>query len=78
MSHPAHFAMPPCNSEFLRNHLQRYAIAAGIPEPHLDPELFGRVITAAPVEGYDTVTVFEQRMLKPLAQRAGAAYDWTW
>jgi hypothetical protein len=30
------------------------------------------------VEGYDTVTVLEERMLKPLAQRAGAAYDWTW
>jgi peptidoglycan/xylan/chitin deacetylase (PgdA/CDA1 family) len=78
MCHPAHFGMPPCNSEFLRNHLQRYAIAAGIPEPHLDPELFGRVMTAAPVDGYDTVTVLEERMLKPLAQRAGAAYDWTW
>jgi peptidoglycan/xylan/chitin deacetylase (PgdA/CDA1 family) len=78
MSHPVHFGMPPCNSEFLRNHLQRYAIAAGIPEPHLDPALFGQVITAAPVEGYDTVGVFEEKMLKPLAQRAGATYDWTW
>jgi peptidoglycan/xylan/chitin deacetylase (PgdA/CDA1 family) len=78
MSHPVHFGMPPCNSEFLRNHLQRYAIAAGIPEPHLDPELFGRVITTAPLEGYDTVPVLEERMLKPLARRAGAVYDWTW
>jgi hypothetical protein len=78
MSHPAHLGMPPVSSEFLRNHLQRYAIVAGIPEPHLDPELFGRVITAAPFEGYDTVRVFEERMLKPLAQRAGATYDWTW
>jgi hypothetical protein len=78
MAHPVHFGMPPCNAEFLRNHLQRYAIAAGIPEPHLDPELFGRVMTAAPVEGLDTVPVFEEGMLKPLAQRAGADYDWTW
>jgi len=78
MSHPAHLGMPPVNAEFLRNHLQRYAIAAGLPEPHLDPGLFGRVITAAPLEGYDTVPVFEERMLKPLAGRAGAAYDWTW
>ena len=78
MSHPVHIGMPPVSSEFLLNHLQRYAIAAGLPEPHLDPGLFGQVITAAPVEGYDTVPVFEEGMLRPLAQRAGAAYDWTW
>jgi peptidoglycan/xylan/chitin deacetylase (PgdA/CDA1 family) len=78
MSHPAHLAMPPCNPEFLRNHLQRYAIAAGIAEPHLSPELFGQVLTAAPLDGYDSVSVFEEGMLKPLARRAGADYDWTW
>jgi hypothetical protein len=55
-----------------------YRQSGGLAGSHLDPELFGRVITAAPVEGYDTVTVFEQGMLKPLAQRDGAAYDWTW
>ena len=78
MTHPANFGMAPCNSEFLRNHLQRYAMAAGIPEPHLDPALFGQVMTAAPLAGYDSVPVYEEGMLKPLAQRAGATYDWTW
>jgi hypothetical protein len=70
--------MAPCSSEFLRNHLQRYAMAAGIPEPHLDPLLFGQVMAAAPLDGYDSVPVYEEGMLKPLAQRAGATYDWTW
>jgi hypothetical protein len=53
-------------------------MAAGIPEPHLDPQLFGQVMTAAPLDGYDSVPVYEEGMLKPLAQRAGATYDWTW
>ena len=73
--------MPPCNSEFLHATIfsgtrSRRAFRSRT----WTQKLFGRVITAAPVEGYDTVTVFEQRMLEAaLAQRRhGAAYDWTW
>ncbi|MFF0148962.1 polysaccharide deacetylase [Amycolatopsis sulphurea] len=77
MKHPANYAMPPCTDTF-SNHLQRFAVAAGRPAPELEMSVLGEVLMASPIEGMDTLQVYEDRMLRPLAARVGAEYDWQW
>ncbi|WPB96017.1 polysaccharide deacetylase family protein [Streptomyces malaysiensis] len=77
MRHSANFGMPPCDQRF-RNHLQRYALAAGEPAPELAPEVLGEVMAASPMPGVDTIGVLEESVLKPLARRLGAEYQWEW
>lgn len=77
MRHPVNFAMPPCVESF-SNHLQRYALAAGLPKPELTYEQLGQILTMAPMTGSDTLTVLAEGVFKPMAERLGVAYDWDW
>lgn len=77
MKHPLNFGMPPCAESFT-NHLQRFALAAGIPKPELDLEQLGEIINFAPIPGIDTMSTYEEGLFKPLAKRVGAEYDWDW
>lgn len=77
MQHPVNFSMPPVQDTF-SNHLQRYAIAAGIAKPDLSEELFGEILFKCPVDGMDTLQYYDERVLKPIADRVGSPYRWDW
>lgn len=77
MRHPVNYAMPPAVESF-SNHLQRFAIAAGLPKPELEYERLGEIIHLAPMPGSDTMAVYENGVFKPMAERLGVAYDWDW
>ncbi|CNG64120.1 Polysaccharide deacetylase [Mycobacterium tuberculosis] len=77
MRHPVNFGMPPCIESF-SNHLQRFALAAGLPKPELEFERLGEILDLAPMPGSDTLATYEEAMLKPLAERLGVPYDWDW
>ncbi|RZL77585.1 MAG: polysaccharide deacetylase [Rhodococcus sp. (in: high G+C Gram-positive bacteria)] len=77
MRHPANFGMPPVHDAFA-NHLQRYAIAAGIDKSDLSEELFGEVLFKCPINGMDTLQFYDEKILKPIADRVGSPYVWEW
>lgn len=77
MKHPINFGMPPALESFT-NHLQRFAVAAGLEKPEFDPEVLAEVLTMAPIDGIDTMDIFERGMFRPMAERLGVKYDWDW
>ena len=77
MRHPVNFAMPPAVESF-SNHLQRFAVAAGLDKPELSYERLGEILNLAPIPGSDTMAIYENGMFKPMAERLGVAYDWDW
>ncbi|WP_237166905.1 polysaccharide deacetylase family protein [Mycolicibacterium fortuitum] len=77
MQHPVNFSMPPVEDSF-SNHLQRYAMAAGITKPDLSEELFGEILFKCPVNGMDTLQYYDEKVLKPIADRVGSPYLWDW
>ena len=77
MQHPVNFSMPPVEDSF-SNHLQRYAMAAGIAKPDLSEELFGEILFKCPINGMDTLQYYDEKVLKPIADRVGSPYLWDW
>ncbi|WP_182376002.1 polysaccharide deacetylase family protein [Nocardioides sp. WS12] len=77
MRHPVNFAMPPAIESF-SNHLQRFAVAAGLSVPELEYERLGEILHLAPMPGSDTMAIYENEVFKPMAERLGVAYDWDW
>lgn len=77
MRHPVNYAMPPAIETF-SNHLQRFAVAAGLASPELEHVRLGEILHLAPVPGIDTMEIYENAVFKPMAQRLGVAYDWDW
>ncbi len=77
MRHPVNYAMPPAIEGF-SNHLQRFAVAAGLPKPELEYERLGEILHMAPMPGSDTMAIYENGVFKPMAERLGVTYDWDW
>ncbi|ART72926.1 polysaccharide deacetylase [Mycobacterium dioxanotrophicus] len=77
MQHPVNFSMPPVQDSF-SNHLQRYAMAAGIAKPDLSDELFGEILVKCPINGMDTLQFYDEKVLKPIADQVGSPYLWDW
>lgn len=77
MRHPANFGMPPVNDSFT-NHLQRFAIAGGLDKPDVPQELIGEVLFTSPIDGMESMPFYDERVLKPIADRVGSPYIWDW
>jgi peptidoglycan/xylan/chitin deacetylase (PgdA/CDA1 family) len=77
MRHPANFGMPPVSDSF-SNHLQRFAIAGGLDKPDVSQELIGEVLFTSPIDGMDSIPFYDEKVLKPIADRVGSPYIWEW
>lgn len=77
LGHPSNKVLPPVDWRF-RNHLERTLLANGIEREQVPPELVNAVLSAAPVEGWDSFDVYENRILRPILERSGGTWLWTW
>lgn len=77
LQHHSNRTSPPASWLF-RNHLERALEASGIQRDRIPAELVQTVLDAAPVEGWDSFDIYENRILKPIAERAGGTWLWSW
>jgi hypothetical protein len=77
MRHPVNAGMPPVHDAFT-NHLQRFALAVGAEKPDISLDLLFEVVNACPVEDMDTFPFYDEKVLKPIADRVGSPYIWEW
>ncbi len=76
MKDVAHRAMPQTSTKFV-NHLQRFALAQGLPLDKVPPELMHAVLEASPRAGMDSMAFYDA-MLRKMCERAGGTYEWDW
>ncbi|MGP3533227.1 polysaccharide deacetylase family protein [Microbacterium sp. RD1] len=78
MNDQSNRAMPPAAAGF-HNHLDRYLIANGIEPERIPAEAVQAVMDASPLEGYASIPdVYEDAILKPIAERARGNFVWSW
>lgn len=77
LDHPSNKVVPPVDWRF-RNHLERTLRANGIEREQVPAELVQAVLAAAPADGWDSFDVYENHILKPIVERAGGTWLWTW
>jgi hypothetical protein len=76
MKHPVHRAFPPVSGNF-RNHLQRYAEAAGDSLAQPPADLTMQVLTAALPAGENPMASYDD-IIGRMVTRAGGTLDWAW
>ncbi len=62
-------------------HLQQSSSRATMAAEHretrpLSEELFGEILFKCPVNGMDTLQYYDEKVLKPIAERVGSPYLW--
>ncbi|MFF7191089.1 hypothetical protein ACFZAR_39145 [Streptomyces sp. NPDC008222] len=76
-----HRSMPPAAEPF-RNHLQRYAMAAGVEMAKTPPDLVAAVLNAAPMDGdgpySDSITFYDGMLKRMYTAAGGTTYYWDW
>lgn len=77
LEHPTNKILPPVDWRF-RNHLERALLANGIEREQVPAELVAAVLTAAPVDGWESFDVYENKILRPIVERAKGTWLWSW